>query len=111
LNSIPQFILDTFGKTVEECKFYGKKNGWFLKKFHEKRNLFFISIYNGYFKISFALGEKAVNTLLIGDILEELKEELANSRKYAEGRGLTIKVTSSKYLEDIKKIIGIKISN
>ena len=109
LKIIRQFILDTFGKTLEEWKFYGVKTGWLLKTFFKKRNLFFISIYDGYFKISFTLGEKVVNNILIADISQELKDELANSKKYAEGRVLTIKVNSSQHIEGIKKIIGFKI--
>jgi len=104
LEPIRQFILDTYGETVEEWKYYGVKNGWLLKKYYKKRNLFFISIYNGYFKISFAFGEKAVHAISGSAISQELKTQLDPARKYAEGRGLTIKVDDSGYLENLKPL-------
>ncbi len=111
LEYIRQYIDAEIGVTKEEWKFYGKKLGWTLKKFYKKRNLFFISMYEGYFKISFVFGEKAFNKVLDSSIAETLKKELAEARKYAEGRGLSIKVDDATYLDDIKKFIQIKIDN
>ncbi len=111
LETVRQFIHDMFGDTIEEWKYYGKKSGWILKKFYKKRNLFFISIYEGYFKISFVFGEKAVSAIAGSAISPELKAELANAKKYAEGQGLTIIVDDVKYLTDIKQLIQIKIEN
>ena len=45
------------------------------------------------------------------DLSAELKSELEGARKYAEGRGLGIIVDGPAYLEDIKKLIRIKIEN
>ncbi len=111
LGSIRRFISSSIGETNEEWKYYGKKNGWLLKKFYKKRNLFFINICEGYFNITFVLGQKAFNTIFESDISTELKTELAGARKYAEGRGLKIKVDDAKYLTDIEKLIMIKINN
>lgn len=36
-----------------QWKYYGKKNGWLLKHLDENRNIFFLAVYEGYFKISF----------------------------------------------------------
>ena len=110
LDEIRNFVLETFGETREEWKFYGKKTGWLLKKFFKKRNLFFIKISDGCFTISFAFGEKAVAAIVNSDISQELKTELTGARKYVEGRGLTVKAAAAN-LEDIKKLIQLKIDN
>ena len=111
LESIRQHLLDTLGETREEWKFYGKKSGWVLKTFRKKRNLFFIGIYEGYFRITFVFGEKAFKVIMDSDLSAELKSELEGARKYAEGRGLGINVDGPAYMEDIKKLIRIKIEN
>jgi len=36
---------------------------------------------------------------------------LKNTRKYAEGRGLPIEIKTKKDVENIKKLVEIKISN
>ena len=111
LQEIRLFIAEEIGDTTEEWKFYGKKLGWTLKKFYKKRNLFFIGIYRGYFKISFVFGERAAENVFNSGISAALKKELSEARKYAEGRGLSINVDNDGYLDDIKELIRIKVRN
>lgn len=109
LEEIRKFIDDTLGETLEEWKNYGKKIGWLLKKLYKKRNLFFITICNGYFNVTFVFGDKAVNSIVDSAISPSLKTALMEARKYAEGRGLSIKVEDDKYLPDIKALLQIKV--
>ena len=111
LQEIRLFIAEEIGDTIEEWKFYGKKLGWTLKKFYKKRNLFFIGIYRGYFKISFVFGERAAENVFNSGISAALKKELSEARKYAEGRGISINVENDGYLDDIKELIRIKVRN
>ena len=111
LENIRQFVNEEIGDTVEEWKFYGQKLGWTLKKFFKKRNLFFIGMYPGYFRIAFVFGERAANNIFESDIAEVLKKELSEARKYAEGRGINIKVDDDTYMDDIKELIRIKVKN
>jgi len=111
LEEIRSFIADSIGETKEEWKYYGAKYGWNLKNFYKKRNLYFIGIYDGYFKISFVFGERAFNAIMEADIATQLKKDLSEARKYAEGRGLSIDVHDKTYLDDLKKLIQIKIKN
>ena len=68
LKSIREYILESIGETFEEWKYYGGKNGWALKNFHKKRNLYFIGIYPGYFRITFVFGDKAAEKVAASDI-------------------------------------------
>ncbi|MCK5464218.1 MAG: DUF3788 domain-containing protein [Bacteroidales bacterium] len=111
LQAIRQFIAEEIGDTNEEWKFYGKKLGWTLKKFYKKRNLFFIGIYKGYFKISFVFGERAAQNVYDSGISSALKKELSEARQYAEGRGISINVDNDGYLDDIKELVRIKVRN
>ncbi|MGD9328491.1 MAG: DUF3788 family protein [Cyclobacteriaceae bacterium] len=110
LDTIRQFIRKNYGETNEEWKYYGVKNGWVLKTFLKKRNLFFISIYDGYFSISFVFGDKAVTSIIESNVTDETKKSLKEARKYAEGRGISFEVHDYKHLDDIKKLIKIKVS-
>jgi hypothetical protein len=111
LQAIRQFIREEIGDTSEEWKFYGKKLGWTLKKFYKKRNLFFIGMYKGFFKITFVFGERAAKNVFDSGISGILKKELSEARKYAEGRGLSMNVDNDGYLDDIKELIRIKVRN
>ncbi|MDX1640077.1 MAG: DUF3788 family protein [Balneolaceae bacterium] len=109
LHEIRKVVKDSVGETVEEWKYYGAKHGWVLKTFLKKRNLFFLIVYDGFFMISFIFGDKAVDKVLASEISEELKTELKAARKYAEGRGLPITVKDNSYIEDIRKLLNIKV--
>jgi hypothetical protein len=85
------------------------KNGWVLKTFLKKRNLFFIGIYDGYFRISFVFGDKVVNTIMDSNVSDVTKKTLSEARKYAEGRGISFEIFDSSHLDDIQKLIKIKI--
>lgn len=111
LEDIRDYHKKNIGETREEWKYYGKKYGWELKTFLKKRNLFFIGIYDGYFRITFVFGEKAVEAVQNSDISDSLKNELTNARKYAEGRGLSLIVKNDSHLEEIKKLIRVKHNN
>ena len=111
LQATRQFIAEEIGEASEEWKYYGKKLGWTLKTFYKKRNLFFIGMYRGYFKVTFVFGERAAKNVSDSGIAAELKKELSEARKYAEGRGLSINVDNDAYLDDIKELIRIKVRN
>lgn len=83
--------------------------GLILKTFLKKRNLFFIVIYDGYVRISFVFGDKAVNSIMESDVSDGSKKTLMEARKYAEGRGIPFEVFDNKHLDDFQKLIIIKI--
>jgi hypothetical protein len=111
LENLRWFLKEEIGDTTEEWKYYGQKLGWTLKTFLKKRNLFFIGMYEGYFNIAFVFGDKAVNRILESKIDPVLKKELEKARKYAEGRGIRIKVDNPGCLDDIEELIRIKVSH
>jgi hypothetical protein len=108
---IRKYIRSEFGETVEEWKYYNSKSGWILKSFYKKRNLFFFTPCEEYFRISFAYGEKAVTEIEKSDLPESIIEEIKNARKYMEGKGLRVEVKNRKDVDIIKKLVDIKIRN
>lgn len=108
---IKKHLKAEYGELIEEWKFYGQKSDWILKTLRKKRNLFFFIPLEGSLQISFVFGEKAVAAVEKSDLPEELITELKDARKYAEGRGLRIDVKNSTDIENIKKLVEIKINN
>lgn len=109
--AIKQHIAQKHGDITEEWKFYNTKSGWTLKVLRKKRNLFFFTPLPGFFRMVFVFGDRAVSAVEKSDLPENLKNELKQARKYAEGRGIRIEVKSQKDVEYIKKLIDIKVSN
>jgi hypothetical protein len=105
------YLKSAYDDIIQEWKFYGKNYGWQLKTLLKKRNLFFIIPYQDYFTQVFVFGDKAVSEIEKSDLPNDIKETLRKAKKYAEGRGLSIDVTSSEKIDIIKILIDIKINN
>ena len=96
---------------IEQWKFYSTKYGWTLKTLLKKRNLFFFTHLDGYFRIGFVFGDKAVAVIENSDFPGDIINELKNARKYAEGKWIAIEVKNQGDVENVKKLIDIKINN
>lgn len=99
------------GELIEEWKYYGQKIGWTLKLFYKKRNLFFFTAGDKYFRISFVFGDKAVAEIEKSDLPTKMIDELKSAKKYVEGRGLRIEIKKRGDVDNVKKLVAIKINN
>lgn len=108
---IKKHLKAEYGELTEEWKYYGKNYGWTLKTLRKKRNLFFFVPFEGAFNVSFVFGDKAVAAAEKSDLPKDIIKTLKEARKYAEGRGLKIEVKSMVDVENIKKLLTIKVNN
>jgi len=109
--TIKNHIKEKHGDVTEEWKFYSAKYGWTLKTLLKKRNLFFFTPLAGYFRIGFVFGDKAVVAIEQSDLPDDIINELKNARQYAEGRGLQITVKNQEHVENVIKLIDLKVNN
>lgn len=93
-----------------EWKYYGKKIGWLLKHLDSNRNIFFLAVNEGSFKLSFTFGEKVVSSILSSDdVSTNVKELLKNSKKHVEGTTIIIPVGSESDVEDVISLLKFKM--
>jgi hypothetical protein len=110
LLELDQFLESEFGNINFNWKFYTKKSGWTRKALLKKRNLFFFTPKENYFSITFVFGDKAVESVENSDLPEDVKTRLREARKYMEGRGICIDVSSNDDLDVVKKLTMIKVA-
>ena len=110
LDSIGEFIETEFGEFHPEWKFYGSKLGWSLKLFNKKRNVLFVGPETGYFRVAFAIGEKAFQEIMRSELPDSIKNQLSTTTVYAEGRPLRLEITSKEDAEPLFQLIKIKLS-
>ncbi len=89
----------------------GDKYGWSYQIKDNKRVIIYLLPRDHFFRVAFVFGAKAMDQIIESDIAESIKKELLAAKQYAEGRGIRIEVKDPSNLEDIKKLIKIKISN
>jgi hypothetical protein len=96
---------------TEEWNFPGEKYGWSYRIKDKKRAILYLLPRENYFKVSFVFGQKATSKILESDISPKIKNDLNNARVYAEGRGISLGIEDRSLLENIVKLIDIKLTN
>ena len=108
---ICEYIQQHFGELTPEWKYYGKKNGWLLKLMQDKRNVLFINPQHGYFSTTFTFGKHAQVAIAESTVGGTIKEEVLNANQYAEGKVLQLVIRSASDMENVLKLIKIKLNN
>jgi len=108
---LQNFVLSKYPDGLSEWNYPGKKYGWSFRIKDKKRAIIYFLPRDKYFKVAFVFGQKATDIVLASDIIPEIKTELMQARKYAEGRGIRIDIINNLRIPDIKKLIEIKLAN
>jgi hypothetical protein len=110
-NNIRDFVLKEFPDADDERHYSGKNYGWSCRLKDKKRVIIYLTPYDGYFKASLVFGEKATLDAIDSDLSKDIKEIINSAKVYAEERGFRIDITNEDIIEDIKKLIKIKLKN
>lgn len=96
---------------IEEWNFPGEKYGWSFRIKDKKRVIVYLLPGDGFFKVAMVFGQKATDEIMASNVSASIKAELQNARVYAEGRGIRIDINDESMLDDIRKLVAIKLSN
>lgn len=108
---LQNFVKEKYTLATEEWSYSGKKYGWNFRVKDKKRAIIYLLPRDKFFKAAFVFGQKAFDQIMISDVSTEIKKELEQAKKYAEGRGIRIDIKTNEKIQDIKKLIEIKITN
>ncbi len=95
---------------VAEWNFGGEKFGWSFRVKDRERVIIYLLPRDKYFKVAMVFGEKATAQVLDSKVSQYIKDELAEARPYAEGRGIRLAM-DRKMLKDVQLLIDIKMAN
>jgi len=108
--TLSEYVLEKYPAAIEEWNFPGQKYGWSFRIKDKKRAIIYLLPRDGFFKVAMIFGDKGFNAVLESSVSQYFKDELSAAKKYAEGRGIRIDIINHYLIEDIKKLIDIKLS-
>ncbi|MEI9970167.1 MAG: DUF3788 domain-containing protein [Terracidiphilus sp.] len=88
-----------------------KKYGWGLRPTLKKRTILYLGPCEGCFRVSFVLGDKAVEAARTSGLPKILLKEIAEARRYAEGTGVRVVIRKPGDLAAVRKLVEIKLAN
>ena len=107
--NIIEFVFQSYPKAEVVWSFSGAKYGWSLRLKEKKRAIVYLIPCKGFFKLGIVFGEKATSDCRKSELSGIIMEQIEAAPVYAEGRGIRIEVKDSSFLNDIKKLILIKL--
>ena len=108
---IRERVIHLYPEGKEEWNFPGKNYGWSFRIKDKKRAIIYLLPRDGAFMAAFVFGGRAMEAILDSEVSEQIKSDLKAAKVYAEGRGIRIPVPDRAALEDIYRLIIIKLAN
>lgn len=109
--NIREYVFHVYPKATEEWNLPGQKYGWSFRIKDKKRAIIYLLPRDKFFLVAFVFGEKATKVALDSNIDSGIKTIIETARVYAEGRGFRIEVRNKAIVDDVKKLIDIKVAN
>lgn len=94
----------------EEWRFYKDGKRWLMKVTQKKKTIFWLSVIENAFVVTFYFGDKAESTILESPLSYELKDSFKNGKRFGKIRGVTIDIHDDKDIQSIQTLIAIKLS-
>lgn len=95
---------------AKEWRYYNDGKSWLLKVTRKTKTIFWLSVIQGTFRITFYFTDKSEKTIEESPISAELKDKFKSGKHYNKIRGLTISFADKKDLEYAKTLISIKLN-
>jgi len=102
-------ITNDFG-LILEWNYYKDQQSWLCKVLNKKKNVFWLSVWDKFFKATFFFTEKHLEGFSMLDVSENIKENLCMSKPIGKLLPLLLDINSKNQLEDLLKIIEFKKS-
>jgi hypothetical protein len=109
-SDLTAWLEERFEPTTETWQFTGEKWGWNLKVQKKKRAILYLTPQKKSFLAGFALGEKAVKAAVAAGLPDDVKKEIHEAPKYAEGRGVRLSVRNKSRNNAVKIIAEAKMA-
>ena len=99
------------GLSADEWGSSSPKAGWSLRLKRGERRIVYLSPWRGRFVAAFALGDRAVQAARAARLPLRVKQIIDEAKRYAEGTGIRIEVSSPKDVPAVRKLVEIKLAN
>lgn len=102
-------ILTTYEPGTMEWKHAGARYGWSLRLKRKERVILYLTPQRRSFLAGIVLGDRAVAATRAARLPAAVASAIAAARRYAEGTGVRLPVTSRRDLEAIETLVELKM--
>ena len=104
-------LADRHGAAVQEWMSSSPKTGWSLRLKRGKRTILWMAPCVGSFRVSFALGDRAVLAARQSGLSARLLRMIDEAPRYPEGTGVRIEIKGPRDMPAVRKLVLVKLEN
>ncbi len=93
-----------------EWRYYNDGKAWLGKVVHKKKTIFWLSVWEGFFKTSFFFTEKHLEAIAELDISEIIKDEFAKAKTIGKLIPMIFDISKENQLGDLLTVVRFKKS-
>lgn len=101
---------EEYGMIGVEWKFYSDGKAWLGKAVHKKKTVMWLSVWEGFFRVSFFFTEKHADAILALDISENIKKEFAKAKPAGRLIPMILDINDEKQSGDLLTVVRFKKS-
>ena len=109
-------VLESFLATITneayllsfEWRYYNDGKAWLCKVQHKKKTILWLSVWEGFFKVSFFFTEKHLEAIAALDISEAIKTELASTKAVGRHIPMIFNINNASQLEELLTVVRFK---
>ncbi len=105
------YLYDNNNDICEIWKYYKDGKSWLFRTLKKKKTIFWIRILDGTFRIAFWFADKLEPIILQSALPESIKSEYKNAKRFNKSRCIYIDMQSSGDIQNVKKLIDLKVNN
>lgn len=93
---------------AQQWRYYEDGKNWLMKVTRKSKTIFWLSVWDNAFKITFYFSDKAEPLIEESGISESLKKSFKEGKRYGKVRGLTIDFSQTRDIENAESLIAIR---
>jgi hypothetical protein len=106
---IMNYLSENYPDATGSWNYYNDGKQWLFKYVRKKKTIFWSSVLNDTFRITFYLGNKAELIIENSDLPKSIKEEFKTAKKYGLIRPVSFIIKDQTDVDNVLKMIDIKI--
>jgi hypothetical protein len=108
--SLFEYIHVNYPDLNTQWRYYNDGKSWLMKATLKKRTVFWLSLFEDTFRITFFYTDKAEEAIKNSSISDELKNSFINGKRFNKIRGINLVFRNKKDIEYAKTLIALRLS-
>jgi len=107
--AIMSFMSENYKESAGSWNYYNDGKRWLFKMVLKKKTIFWSTVIDGAFRITFYFGGRTEPVIVASDLSEKSKQQYLSGPRYGKIRAISVHVKDISDVSEIEKLIGIKV--